>query len=169
MPDMSAYTARSTVVGTDRLFIASATSDVIQVATAAQIAALASSGTGTSGTSGGGSSTGNGPLYAPGWGSFRSTGAWNRPALSSMTMLNWTGNGPIGTGGASVSAIDIPGGPIHFYADLVESWLALGVNPGAGAFTATFLLTMEGRADLANSLGVLVANTTTGNFLTAYT
>jgi hypothetical protein len=86
-----------------------------------------------------------------------------------MTMLNWTGNGPIGTGGASVSAIDIPGGPIHFYADLVESWLALGVNPGAGAFTATFLLTMEGRADLANSLGVLVANTTTGNFLTAYT
>jgi hypothetical protein len=145
MGDISSYPTRSSVSGTDRLFVASASSPAIESCTLAQVASLAGDG------------GGGGPRYAPGWGKFFATGAWNRPSLSALTWINQDG----------ATAIDVAGGPIKVLANNGH-WSFLGVDPGASAFTAEFLLGIEGRSDEANSMGVAAGNTTSGLFMPMY-
>ena len=153
MANISGYPVRATVTGTDRIFVATATSDQIQSCTLAQVAGLS----GSSGGGGSGGSGSGGPAFAPGWGRAYVPGTgWHRPALSSLSWFNQ---------GSAVAA-DISGGPIHLTQSNVagvSQWsiLAVTVND-ADPFIVDMMLEIDGYGGAHG--GMIVGDSATGNF-----
>jgi hypothetical protein len=110
--------------------------------------------TGTLTVSSGG---GGGPSIAPGIGTFWTGSAWNRPAGSSMTWINQAG----------ASYNDVSGGPLQIYGGTAGGWHFLSESV-SGTFTHTFLFSANGRPAGGDSIGVMIGNTSSNNFMPMY-
>ena len=114
-----------------------------------------SSPTGTIAATGGGGSTSL-PLL-PGIGDFLSSaGVWQRPAASTFTSY---------TSGVAATLTDVTNGPIKVSASTADKTIAgVAVTPGAN-FTFEVLFSINGRSDIADELGIVVGDTSSGNGL----
>jgi hypothetical protein len=117
---------------------------------------LSGSGTGTATVSFGGGS-GGGPSIAPGIGTFWTGSAWNRPAGSSMTWINQ----------AAASYNDVSGGPLQIYGGTLGGWHFLSESV-SGTFTHTFLFSANAQSGGGDSIGVMIGNTSSNNFMPMY-
>ena len=157
MGNISSYGTRTAVSSTDRIFIASGTSDVIQSATLAQVDSLFGEGSDSGSGSGGGGGSGL-PAYLPGIGAGIVGGAWQRPALSAFTVKN-----------ASNSVVtELTGGPINVTKTAAgyEDFTMLAEAVPGPAFTGEYLISASGWPNEPSYISILLLNAATGAFVT---
>ena len=148
MANISGYSVRTSVALSDRIFVASAASDVIQSCTLGQVVGLVSGG--------------SGPAYAPGWGKSYAGGSWARPASAAFTSFGTTG-----ATGTAPTVTDLAGGPLRTtYANGSGTWSGLKQAISGASWTLEAFVTVEALLTGSGaSTGLLLVNSSSGAFV----